>query len=56
MLFGLDGVEVGLNDGVCHLVTFASATEMQICLGVKAGAVNNSEVLYVDYAGCYQLR
>jgi hypothetical protein len=52
----IDGVEVGLNNGACHLVTFASATEMQVCIGCKAGAATNGEILYVDYVGCWQLR
>lgn len=51
--FFIDGVEVGLNNGVAHRVSFASATEMQICLGVKAGKAD-TQTLLVDYVGCWQ--
>jgi hypothetical protein len=39
-----------------HEITFTSATEMQVVLGVKDGDVNDVETLNVDYAACYQLR
>lgn len=54
--FMIDGQEVGLNDGDCHIVTFASATEMQECFGVKDGADTNAAQLLVDRSDCDQLR
>ncbi|MBW3600567.1 MAG: hypothetical protein KY475_25305 [Planctomycetes bacterium] len=39
-----------------HAITFTSATEMQVILGVKDGDLADEETLNVDYAACYQLR
>jgi hypothetical protein len=39
-----------------HAITFTSATEMQVILGVKDGDADDEETLNVDYAACYQLR
>jgi hypothetical protein len=39
-----------------HGITFTSATEMQVVLGVKDGDADDEETLNVDYAACYQLR
>jgi hypothetical protein len=41
---------------VKHDITFTSATEMQVILGVKDGDADDEETLNVDYAACYQLR
>ncbi len=52
--------EVGLKTSgkqfVAHTITHSSATEMDICLGVKAGTVNNSQYLDVDWVYCAQKR
>lgn len=48
--FYIDGVQVAQHDYV-----YTSATEMQICLGVKNG-FTNLETLNVDYAICAQAR
>jgi hypothetical protein len=50
VLFYVDGVLVAK-----HLFTYTSATEMQICFGVKNGGTN-LETLNVDYVYCGQLR
>jgi hypothetical protein len=39
-----------------HAITFTSATEMQVVLGVKDGDASDEETLNVDYVACYQLR
>jgi hypothetical protein len=39
-----------------HSITFTSATEMQVILGVKDGDADDEETLNVDYVACYQLR
>jgi len=56
----IDGVEKGKETSgenfKAQTVTFASATDMQICLGTKDGANNNGATLYVDYVGCWQKR
>ncbi len=39
-----------------HAITFSSATEMQVVLGVKDGDASDEETLNVDYVACYQLR
>jgi hypothetical protein len=46
-----------INDSLVasHKITFTSATEMAVVLGVKAGSAN-AETLNVDYVGCHQLR
>lgn len=51
IVFGIDGVDVYKIVG--DYIT--SATEMQICLGAKAGGAN-SETLNVDYVSCIQKR
>lgn len=48
--FWIDGVLVA-----CQEFVFTSATEMQICLGVKNGGAN-LETLNVDYVVCAQAR
>jgi hypothetical protein len=48
--FYVDGVQIA----IIHF-TYASATEMQLVLGIKAGGAN-AETVYVDYAGGDQLR
>ena len=60
--FFIDGVECGWDvttspgQKIAQTVTFASATEMEICLGVKAGTANDSQYMDVDYVGCRQSR
>jgi len=60
--FFIDGVECGwdvttsVGNKIAQRVTFASATEMQVCLGCKAGTANDAQYLDVDYAGCRQTR
>lgn len=49
--FYIDGTLVARHD-----FTFTSATEMQICFGIKNGADTTVEALLVDYVGCYQKR
>lgn len=39
-----------------HTLTFTSATEMQVILGVKDGGASEVETVNVDYAACYQMR
>lgn len=41
---------------VAQQITHTSAAEMAICLGVKAGATNDSEYLDVDWVYCAQKR
>lgn len=56
--FFIDGVQcrdATTNDPIVHRITMASATEMQIGLGVKNGDTN-IETLNVDYVAAYQLR
>ena len=52
--------EVGKNTSgeqfVAHTLTHTSATEMDICLGCKAGTANNSQYLDVDWVYCAQKR
>lgn len=48
--FYIDGVHVASHD-----FTYTSATEMQICAGVKNGGANN-ETLNIDYIACGQAR
>ncbi len=52
--------EVGKNTSgeqfVAHEITHTSATEMDICLGVKAGTANDSQYLDVDWVYCAQRR
>lgn len=48
--FFIDGVHVASHDFI-----YTSATEMQICAGVKNGSANN-ETLNIDYIGAWQLR
>jgi len=55
--------QVGLSTAgqqfINHRLTHTSATEMQICLGIKAGASNTANTvptLIVDYVGCWQQR
>lgn len=48
--FFIDGVHVATHDFV-----YTSATEMQICAGVKNGSAN-LETLNIDYIGAWQLR
>jgi len=45
-----------IKNAIKHIVTFATATEMQVCIGMKNGAVTTVETLNVDYVGCDQLR
>ena len=42
--------------GRLNAITFTSATEMQIVLGVKDGQAGAVETLTIDYAGCWQTR
>ena len=49
--FYIDGKQVAQHDFV-----YTSATEMQICLGLKNGAVTTVETLNVDYVICAQAR
>ncbi len=39
-----------------HNITFTSATEMQMVLGVKDGGAAAQETILADYATCYQVR
>ena len=52
--------EVGLKTSgkqfVAQTITHTSATEMDICLGCKAGTANNSQYLVVDWVYCAQRR
>ena len=48
--FFIDGVHVAK-----HSISLSGLAEMALVAGVKAGGAN-SEVLSVDYIGCYQLR
>jgi len=52
--------EVGLDTSgtnfVAQTLTHTSATEMQICLGCKAGTANNSQYLDVDWVYAAQRR
>lgn len=41
---------------VAQTITHTSATEMQLCLGIKDGAANNGAKLYVDWLYCAQKR
>lgn len=52
IVFGIDGVDVYKIVG--DYIT--SATEMQICLGAKAGGASANETLSVDYVSCIQKR
>ncbi len=60
--FFIDDVEVGWDvttsagNKIAQRVTFASATEMQLCLGCKNGTDNDSQVLQVDYVAARQAR
>lgn len=60
--FFIDGEECGQDvttspgNKIAQKVTFASATEMEICLGTKAGAADKSAILQVDYVACRQQR
>ncbi len=60
--FFVDDEEVGEDvttspgNKIAQTVLLASATEMDICLGVKAGAANDSEYLDADYVSCFQQR
>lgn len=49
--FYIDGKQVAQHDYV-----YTSATEMQICLGLKNGAITTVETLNVDYVICAQAR
>ncbi len=55
--FFIDGQQCRDSNGnlIKQVVTFASATEMQLVVGVKAGS-GAVETLNVDFAGCEQLR
>jgi hypothetical protein len=58
-VFAVDGVKLldsstGLP--IRHTVTFASATEMQMAVGAKLGAITNNDPLLVDYMYGSQLR
>lgn len=55
--------EVGLTTSgkqfVCQKVTHTSATEMEVCVGIKAGAANaanTAPTIRLDYVGCWQKR
>ena len=52
-----DGVQMTDANGtlIKHRFAYASATEMQVILGVKNGG-SNAESLLVDYCGCAQRR
>lgn len=52
IVFAIDGVDVYKITG--DYIT--SATEMQICLGAKAGGASANETLNVDYVSCIQKR
>lgn len=52
IVFAIDGVDVYKMTE--NFIT--SATEMQICLGAKAGAASANETLNVDYVSCIQKR
>ena len=51
IVFKIDGSTVAKHTAQ----SYASATEMSICLGVKNGGAN-AEVLNAQYVGCTQLR
>jgi hypothetical protein len=55
----IDGVQCRDNtsgDLIHHRVAIASATEMQVCIGMKNGADTTNEGLLIDYVTCLQLR
>ena len=60
--FFIDGIECGWDvttspgNKIAQTVTFASATDMEVCLGCKNGTANDSQWLLVDYVGCRQTR
>lgn len=51
VIFLIDDVQVAK-----HTYTYTSATEMQICFGIKNGAATTVELLVVDYVRCHQKR
>ncbi len=58
----IDGVECGFDvttsvgNKIAQKVTFADASEMEICLGVKNGVADDSQWMDVDDVGCRQTR
>lgn len=46
----------GTQQFVAHTLTHTSATEMELCLGVKGGATNDKAKLEVDWVYCAQKR
>ncbi len=58
VVFTVDGVRLKDSNllDIVHTIAYASATEMQVALGLKLGAATNNDTLTADYLGAWQQR